>query len=229
MQQLPLLNELYNRSLTSQEFSIITVAIDGPRTMPRLRRLINEHDVQFPVLHYIEGDRGGTFDWHVNRVSFDLLIDPQGVIVTNLLHKDTFPELLACLEDPSCAVPRIALDLSGEWHEDGSATATVVVSNPSHTPLSIRYAGEWRYQNPERAKEYVEWNGEDMVTRSVEFGEFGDYEFELDIPARDGVKRFYYWVAAIVPGTETLFGGEGLGCFQDYDVRIDENGRVRTI
>jgi len=227
VRQLPLLNDLYDQSLETGKFTIISVAVDGPDTMPKLRGLLKEYHIKYPVLHYMDGERGGTFDWNIEFLSTDVLIDPQGVIVDDLWVQESFPQLLACLEDPDCSVPRLAVDLDGKLHDDHSYTANIIVSNPAHTPLSLNYGGWWEYPDPERDMEHMEWGGEDQVTKQIEFGEFGDYAFAVEFPARDGIERFYCWVETRYPGTEEFFDGEGLACIQDYNVYFDEDGQVR--
>jgi len=226
VRQLPLLNDLYDQSLKTGQFTIISVAVDGPNTMPRLRGLLKEYHIRYPVLHYLDGDTGGTFDWNIEFLSTNVLIDPQGVIVDDIWVQESFPELLACLADPACAVPRLAIDISKELRDDHSVTANITIANPAHTPLNVNYGGFWEYYDPEREMEDMDWDGQDQLTRLVEFGEFGEDSLEVDFPARDGIERFYCWVETRYPGTEAFYDGEGLACIQDYNVWFDEDGQV---
>lgn len=223
-----MLNDLFDQSLETGNFSIISIAVDGPNTMPRLRGLLDEYDIRYPVLHYLDGDTGGTFDWNIEFLSTNVLIDPQGVIMDDIWVQESFPELLACLDDPNCAVPRLAIDISKNLRDDHSVAAIITVTNAAHTPLSVSYGGFWEFHDPDLETEYMEWNGEDSVSRLIEFDEFGDYSIEVEFPARDGIERFYCWVETRFPGTEAFFEGEGLACIHDYNVYFDEDGQELT-
>jgi len=219
-----LLNELWQQSLKRDDFAIITVSVDDREHMPRLRRLLAENHVRFPVLHYLDGDNGGLFDYEVEYLGYNLLIDRQGVIVDNIWVREDFTDVIELLDSAASAVPRVALDMSETINDDGSFSANIIVSRSDHQPLEINYGGWYEYHSPDSELERICWDGENYTAKLIEFGDFGDYSLELEFAPRSDLKRFYYWAALDLPGTASLYDGDGLAIISDRDLRFDEDG-----
>lgn len=228
MRRLPLYNELWQESLKRDDFTIISVAGDDRDTVPRLRQVLKDNDVRFPVLHYLDGDEGGQFEYDVSYYGYDMLIDRQGVIVDNIWVREDFIDVIEYLDEHAAEVPHIAIDMSEEQNDDGSFTTNIIVSRSDHQPVEVWLGGWYDFQDSECEREYLFGSGDgeddEYETRLVEFGEFGDCSFEFSFPARDNVRRFYVACIVDLPGTEPLYDGEWLTIISDRNFWFDEDG-----
>lgn len=228
MRQLPLLNELWQESLKRDDFTIISVAGDDLKTMPRLRKALRDNHVQFPVLHYLDGDEGGQFDYDVHYYSYDMLIDPQGVIVGNVAVRKDFTDMIEYLDAHAGEIPRIAVDMYKEELPVEGFTAHITVSRSDHQPLPLYCGGWYQYHHSEagtRPDKFLD-QGDEGSERVLEYGDFGDTTFEITAEPRDDLKRVYFWVWIPLPGAELLNDGDGLPVISSLDLRFDEDGNL---
>jgi hypothetical protein len=193
--------------------------------MPQLREILDKINVQFPVLHYMDGDEGGFFDYNIEYFGYNLLVDPQGVIFNNIWVREDLPEIIARLESAGTGIPRLAASVTGFRSEDGTFITRAAVSSSSHEPIELKYGGWYEYQGREQEMEYL-YGEEKYSSRQLKFGEFGDYTFELEYPAREGLERFYAWVSMDYPGTENLYDDDCISCTADLNIWINEDGTI---
>jgi hypothetical protein len=219
VRQLPEMNKLWREAQQRDDLAIVTVAVDMDDTMPRLRKVLRENHVRFPVLHYTAGEEPGDFGWGVDTLPTDLLIDPQGNIIRRTwVHPQFLDELKYC-QSQGAALPKVCILPSEKFHPDGSVTLTFVVSNTAHTPLDVEVGGWWEYTEPRDFAEGLIYPEGQEYKQHIEFGEFGDYTFSVEVPARDGVKEFYYYALTnAVPETAGTFSDEGLIIIADHRV-----------
>jgi hypothetical protein len=183
--------------------------------------------VQFPVLHYLDGDEGGLFDYDVEFFGYNLLIDRQGVIIDNIWVREDFTDVIELLDSLGPKVPRLAFDMSETVNDDGSFSANIVVSRSDHEPMEIDYGGWYEFHDPDAEMERIFWDGENYSSELLEFGDFGDCSLELEFESRADLRRFYYFAVTGLPGTESLYDGNGLTIISDRDLRFNEDGELR--
>jgi len=234
VRQLPAMNELWRESQRRGDFTIVSVTIDKPEYLPDMRRILKKYKPGYPVLHCDDlGSRGKSSEpcgWHIMSVAREYWIDPQGNIITQTgmrtteLREHDYRPMLAELDWLKAhwpGLPIIALSLSQQVHDDGSVTLTVQVSNSAHTPLDVYVGGLWRWPRGSGKPLTKVLPEDDSSIRHVEFTDFGDYSFSIEIPALAGVRGIYSYAAVDYPGAEALNDGKGLMMVADREKSFD--------
>lgn len=153
--------------LTRSDLAVMLVSCDTPETLRALKRMIRSNNIDFPVL-YDGGDlwTSPVLDWcHGDSLGFGIpeivLINPQGVVVSNGLDADNFASTLEFFL--SAPRPVIALR-SRHWDNgDGTYSFCAEVVNPAHEQLKLVMDLSWSTaefdpQDPQRTMTGSSWH-----------------------------------------------------------------------
>jgi peroxiredoxin len=207
--------------LERRELVVMLVSCDTPETLHALKRMIRSNNIGFPVL-YDGGDLWTTpvLDWcHGENLGFGIpeivLINPQGVVVSNGLDAGNFASTLEFfISEPR---PVIALR-SRHWDNgDGSFSFCAEVVNPAHEQLKLVMdlswlTAEFRPDDPLRTMTGSSWNvkyyDQEMVMQFDDLGEGACTFVVWPAPEQDVLGYKFYLT---FPGSADVPGWKGHG------------------
>jgi hypothetical protein len=222
-------NELRDRS----DFAIITVDLDSIDALPAVHKLIRTNKIGFPVLFDGHSRAQGNVqaaEWGaIDGIPRDILIDPQGNIVADMLNgKRLRPGLEFFLNHPD-VYPPVGVRDSHTLNSDGSITVRLELSNPRHTPLKVEIGywysrAVWADDDPQHLRDPIrgEQAGIDIKKFEVTFAEAGDADYEVNVPALKDAYQFNYNLKVLLPETEQLLDGKGLWVTTYGMLRLDK-------
>ena len=205
----------------SGELAVIMVSCDSPETLPKLKKMIREKHINFPVI-YDGGDfdsvpvmdwcKGDTIGFGIPKIC---LINPQGVVVSEDLHADVLPATLKFFVSGN--KPVIGLRSWQAKNEDGTYTFHIELMDPTRTPVVARITFDWEEwkcdpDDPARAVTDIDRHNEyDFAKPTLTYDEFGEASYEVTVtptPKQD-IIGFSVWLT--YPGSDTAPGLEGRG------------------
>lgn len=213
------------------DFKFITVATDGPETLPKLQQLLSDKQVEFPVLHELDAASNNSFGWNAPFRPWSYLIDPQGNIVNQFYGISEIEPVLDYFLAMDGTYPPYGINANIVENQDGSFQLRVHVTSPSHETVSVNiYAeagfgiygekidGEWQWLDsiPEgkeaNGTDDIPFEGFEDLVVDFEFGEFGEATkvFELANPLGDKLSKIFYYASYDLPGIDVLYFGEAL-------------------
>ncbi|MCH7472166.1 TlpA family protein disulfide reductase [bacterium] len=242
---LPDIVRLHQRYGDRVDFALLSVSLDSPSTMDGLREQIRIHGITYPVLNYHADDgSAGTFDWQIDGVPTTLLLDPQGNIVCEAWVDESFDELLTFFLDAAEPRPPYGLSISYEKLDPTTYDVTISVYSPTHQPLALeldfgQLLKEYWAQDKsgERVKldevpQGEKWNTSSWYTLEeysaepavLVFGEFGAAARTIRVTVPEAENEWYVAFSAtlVYPGSEALFGGEGIKVYAVANTRGDD-------
>ena len=211
----------------------MTVNLDSSAALDDVHELIHENKIAFPVLYDGRSRKEGNVqanEWGgIRGIPRDILIDPQGNIVTDTLHGSRLrPGLDFILNRPGHYLP-IGIRKSHCANSDGSVTIHLELTNPRHTPLKIKLdywysCTVWADDDPGHQKEPVNSiaAGIDIQHIEVPVDDMGEAVYEVNIPPQKDAYQFDYNLNVMLPETEALLDGQGLWVWSSGMLRLDE-------
>ena len=214
----------------SGDLRLFTVSLDAMSTADQMNDVIKESGIDYPVI--FDGNGWSTVqaqEWGIHSIPTTFLINPHGVIVASDLRGDDLAPALDFFINYDGDYAPAGLRTSHVLNDDGTVTVLLELCCPNHEPLDVtveyyytRYI--WADDDPDHEnrpidREYID--GEELITKHVEFGAFGDAIVELVIPAVENTHRMAYFVEALLPETAGLFpDGDGLMISADGRVKL---------
>jgi thiol-disulfide isomerase/thioredoxin len=220
------------------DFEIFSVSLDFPTTCDEIRKVVREMGIDYPVIY----DGGGWqavqgVEWGIQSIPATFLVSPTGVIVATGLRGEKLRPMLDFFMSKGVDYAPVGVNASHVLNADGSATVTALLSSPRHEPLRLdldyshsRYT--WADDDPEHKGRPVKADTIEIdavkpeQSATVEFGQFGDAIHTFTIPAVENTHRLSYYVTVEVPGTESMFNGEGFWVMHSGRVKLDEKPAV---
>jgi hypothetical protein len=222
-------NELRERS----DFAIITVDQDSIDALSAVHELIRANKIGFPVLFDGRSRAQGNVqaaEWGgAYGIPHDVLIDPQGNIVADMLNGKRLRPGLEFFLNHRGLYPPVGVRDSSCVNSDGSITIRLELSNPRHTPLHAEIGywysrAVWAADDPQHLRKPVDGEvaGIDIKKFEVPFADLGDAVYEISLPAFKDAYQFNYNVEVLLPETEQLLDGKGLWVTTCGMLRLDE-------
>lgn len=215
-------------------FEVFSVSLDFPTTCDEIRNVVRQQGITYPVIY----DGGGWqavqgVEWDIHSIPATFLVSPNGVIVATNLRGEKLRPMLDFFMSKGADYSPVGLNASHRLNADGSADITVLLTSPRHEPLKLdldyaHYRYTWAEDDPEHKNRPVssETIEQDAVkpeqSATVEFTQFGDASYSFHIPAVENTHRLSYYVTVQVPGTESMFDGEGFWLMKSGRVKLDE-------
>lgn len=193
--------------LRSEHFEVLGVSLDYAQTMDKLRPVLKEKGIKYPVIFPGGGwDTPAAKEWAVGGIPDSYLISPQGVVVMTGLRGELLQEALPKFLNlkttyaPSC----VRCDAS---MEDGQFTLQANFNNPYAVESQCKFSVTLEAPVKNEAGEIVDWKSEEHneeFTMATPDGWEVTREFSYALP--EGASAAYYSFSVYNPQVDLWIG-----------------------
>ena len=213
MRQLPDLLAAVQPYRASGKLAVIMVSGDTPETLPKMKQVIKDHGIDFPVLYDGGGDSKTVpyLEWSVYGWPSTYLVDPQGVIVAAGLRGQPLDKLLTYFLDGPPR-PVIGLRARSTLNSDGTISVFAELTNPAHAPLELALTRYWEHwftpaDDPTGTSvDFKQHYDKGFAKASAQCDTFGEAVYEFRLTPTAEMNTLGYNVHLLLPGTADAAG-----------------------
>jgi hypothetical protein len=217
---LPKIIEINQRFGSRNNFALVSVTKDEGEYMAGLRKLIEENSISYPVL-WLGEDK--VLQQKLSRFASGIpatyLVTPGGCILASVQIGDEFISVLSDLLEYKGDIHPVTISAAPSWQKNKSLQITLSCDNPyeKSMPLQCRAGYSTREFDP---KYDYDNTGEPNVSRWIDYKSSlleglmlapGVHKLAIQIPYNAKAETYQCSVSAVIPGTESFGGGQGLG------------------